>query len=160
MRRSLAALLIAIASGCGPKSSPGPTALFLKTGEVPGWSRKGEPRTFEAAALWQYVDGDAERYVQAGVERTFTADYRHLERADAVVDIYVMRNAEGARRILEAESASGSRPLPLGEEGRLYEASLTFRQGRYFVRLVAYEEASQVSQALVELARAIEGKLR
>jgi len=159
MRRSLAALLIAIASGCGPKSSTGPTALFPKTGEVPGWSQRGAPRIFEAAALWQYIDGDADRYVQAGVEKTFTAEFRHLDKTDAVADIYVMRNPDGARKILEAESAAGSQPLALGEAGRLYGASLTFRQGRYFVRLVAFDNAPQVSQALVELGRAIAGRL-
>lgn len=158
-RNKLAAALIAIcAVSCG--SRPGAGMLFPQTGEVPGWSQKGEPRTFEAAVLWRYIDGDAERYVKAGVVRTFTGEYRHVDQIDAVADIHVMRNASGARKILESESAVGSQPISLGDAGRLYGASLTFRRGRYFVRLVAYQEAPQMPQDLVELARAIDNKLR
>lgn len=157
-RKNLAAALIAIcAVSCGTK--PGPSLLFPKTGEVAGWSQKGAPRTFEAAVLWRYIDGDAERYVQAGVVRTFTADYRHTDQFDAAADIHMMRNTAGARKILESESAEGSQPLALGDAGRNYGASLTFRRGRYFVRLVAYQEAPEMSQDLVELGRAIDARL-
>jgi len=135
-------------------------SFFPETGVVAGWSQKGDPRTFEAGNLWQYIDGDADRYLQAGVERTLTANYRYQDKTDAVADIYVMRNSDGARKILESESAVGSQTLSLGDAGRLYGASLTFRRGRYFVRLVAYEEARQVTEALVNLGRGIDARLR
>jgi len=135
-------------------------SFFPETGEVAGWSPEGDPRTFEAGNLWQYIDGDADRYVHAGVERTLTADYRYQDKTDAVVDIYVMRNPDGARKILESESAVGSQTLSLGDAGRLYGASLTFRRGRYFVRLVAHEEARRVTEALVNLGRGIDARLR
>ena len=158
-RRNLAAALIAIcAAGCG--SRPGPSLLFPKTGEVTGWSQKGMPRTFEAAVLWRYIDGDAERYVRAGVVRTFAADYRHADDFEAAVDIHVMRNMAGARKILESDSVEGSQPLAVGDAGRNYGTSLTFRRGRYFVRLVAYQEAPEMSQDLVELGRAIDARLQ
>lgn len=158
-RNNLAAALIAIcAASCG--SRLGGSLLFPKTGEVAGWSQKGMPRTFEAAVLWRYIDGDAERYVQAGVVRTLTEDYRYADEFDAAADIHVMRNAAGARKILESESAEGSQPVALGDAGRNYGASLTFRRGRYFVRLVAYQEAPEMSQDLVELGRAIDARLR
>ena len=142
------------------KGSPSqPSAFFPETNQVPGWAKTGQTRTFEAANLWQYINGGADRYVRAGVERTLTADYRYQDKIDAVADIYVMRAPEGARKILEGEPATGSRPVGLGEAGRLYGASLTFSKGPYFVRLVAYQDAPQVGQALVELARAIEKNL-
>jgi len=160
-RRNLAAVLIAIlAVSCGLKPGSGSTALFPKTGEVSGWIQNGETRTFEAGNLWQYNDGDADRYIQAGAEKLLTADYRYQGKTDAVADIYVMKNAEGAKTILESESEVGSQAVQVGMAGRLYGTSVTFRQGRYFVRLVAYEEAPQVSQALVDLGRAIEARLR
>ena len=157
-RNPFAALIAVCAVSCGSRLDP--NQLFPKTGDVPGWSQKGAPRTFEAAVLWRYLDGDAERYVQAGVVRTFTADYRHTDQIEAVADIHVMRNAAGARRILESESADGSQPLSLGDAGRHYGSSLIFRRGRYFVRLVAYQEAPQMPQDLVDLGRAIEARLR
>ena len=134
-------------------------SLFPETGVVAGWSKTGETRTFEAQNLWQYIDGDADRYVQAGVEKTQTQDYRYQGKTDAVADIYVMRGPDGARKILESESAVGSQPLQLGDSGRSYGASLTFCRGRYFVRLVAYQETPQVAEALVELGSGIDARL-
>jgi len=134
-------------------------SLFPGTGEVPGWSPSGEMRVFVAGNLWQYVDGDADRYIQAGVRRTLTTDYRFQNKVDAVVDIYVMATAEGARRILETESAEGSRPVRVGDAGRLYSMSLTFRRGVSFVRLIAYQEEPKIADALQELATAVARKL-
>ncbi|MEK7408905.1 MAG: DUF6599 family protein [Acidobacteriota bacterium] len=132
---------------------------FPETGEVPGWSRLREMRTFEAADLWQYIDGDAERYIQAGVVRTLTADYRYQNRIDAVAVIHIMGAPEGARKIMESERAAGSQPVSLGDAGRLHGASLIFRKGTYLVRLVAYEDAPEIAKALLALGQAIEAKL-
>jgi polyferredoxin len=133
-----------------------PPELLPETGAAAGWTKSGATRTFEAADLWRYVDGDAERYLRAGIERTLTAHYRYQDRLDAVADVHVMRTVEGARKIFESESAAGSRPLALGDAARNYGVSLTLRKGRYFVRLVAYEDAPQ---PLETLARAIEARL-
>jgi hypothetical protein len=131
-------------------------ALLPETGEAAGWAKSGATRAFPAANLWQYVDGDAERYIAAGIERTLTARYRYQDKLDAVADVHVMGTPEGARRIFEAEPATGSRAAALGDAGRSYGASVTFRKGRYFVRLTAYEEAPGPLEAL---ARAIEARL-
>lgn len=131
-------------------------ALLPETGEAEGWTKSGATRAFEAANLWQYVDGDAERYLRAGVETTLTARYRYLDKLDAVADVHVMRTPDGARKIFESEPATGSRAIALGDAGRSYGASVTFRKGRYFVRLIAYEEAPD---PLLVLARAIEARL-
>ena len=32
---------------------------------------------FAAKDLWQYIDGDAEQYIQAGVVSTSTSDYNY-----------------------------------------------------------------------------------
>ena len=132
-------------------------ALLPETGDAPGWAKSSATRTFEAANLWQYVDGDAERYLQAGIERTLTARYRYQDKLDAVADVHVMRTPDAARRILESEPSAGSRALQVGDAGRDYGgASITFRQGRYFVRLVAYDPAAA---PLAALARAIAAQL-
>ena len=134
-------------------------SLFPQSGEVPGWTRSGETRTFEADKLYEYVDGDDGRYLRAGVIRTLTTDYKHRNDVDAVVDIHLMKAPSGARKILTAEPAEGSQPLALGDVARHYGQSLTFSKGPYFVRLIAYREAPGIDQALLELARAVEKKL-
>jgi polyferredoxin len=133
--------------------------LLPESGEVAGWTQTRRTRTFDAANLWQYVDGDADRYVHAGVRQTLTSDYRYGGEIDATVDVHVMSGSDGARRVMESESSSGSRGIALGDTGRLYGQTLTFRKGACFVRLVAFEDAPQTERALVELARGVEQKL-
>lgn len=159
IRMGLAVLAISVAQACAPRSAPQPAGFFPDTNEVPGWSKTGETRTFEASRLWEYIDGDAEKYIQAGVQKTLTTDFRYKGQIDAVADIHVMANPEGARKIFESAPSVGSHPVGLGDSARLSKGSLTFRKGPYFVRLVAYQEAPEVENALVELGKAIEKKL-
>ena len=157
-----AALVIALASlalGCKTKSGSAPVSLFPESGEVSGWARSGEVRTFDAKSLWEYIDGDAERYIQAGVSKTLTSDYRYQDKVDAVADIYQMSAPAGAQKIFSSESSTDSQPVQVGDEGRLYKSSLVFRKGSCFVRLTAYEESPEVSKGLVDLARGIESRL-
>jgi hypothetical protein len=130
-----------------------------ESGDAPGWMKVGETRMFEAADLWKYVDGDAERYLRAGVRRTLTANYRYRDTVEAVADIYLMDAPQGAAMVFESEPSAGSRPVALGDAGRSYGQSLTFHRGPFFVRLTAYQDTPQTEAALVNLAQAIERRL-
>ena len=146
-------------SSCKSTSAPKADEIFPRSGEVAGWAKSSATRTFLAENLSQYIDGDAERYLQVGVERTLTTDYQYQNKIDAVADIHIMKTAEGPRKLLEAESSTDAQHAAVGDEARLYPASLVFRKGRYLVRLVAYQEALEVSPALLALGRAIEKNL-
>ena len=156
-------MLILLWSGallaCSPKGQRSSEAFFPDTNEAPGWVKTSETRTFVADQLWKYIDGDAEKYVRAGVQRTLTSDYRYKAKIEATADIHVMQTSEGARRVFESESSLGSQPLAIGDAGRISKGTLTFRKGPYFVRLVAYQDAPEVSEALTALARAMEKRL-
>jgi hypothetical protein len=145
---------------CSSKTTPKAAEPFPQSGEAADWAKAGATRTFTAENLWEYVDGDAERYVQAGVVKTLTSDYRFSGRVDAIADIHLMSSAEGPGKLLAAESSEGSKPARIGDEARLFPASLVFRQGRYLVRVVAYEETPGIGNALMELGQAIEKKLQ
>jgi hypothetical protein len=137
----------------------GAAGFFPESNSVQGWVKTGETRTFEASHLWEYIDGDADKYIQAGVVNTLTSDYRFNDKVDATADVYVMGKPEGAKKIYDSESAAESQPVGIGEAGRLSKGSLTFHQGPYFVRVVAYEDSAEVAKALTELARAVSSRL-
>lgn len=139
-----------------PSQEAGP---FPETGEVSGWTKSGAVRTFPAENLWEYIDGDAERYIQAGVVTTLTSDYRYQDKADAVADVYIMESPEGPKRLLEAEWSEQGQRVPVGDDARLFATSLVFRKGRHLVRLTAYEQSPEIGNALVALGQAIEKKL-
>jgi hypothetical protein len=132
---------------------------FPAAGEIAGWQKIGDTRAFAAKDLWQYIDGDAEHYVKAGVISTSTADYNYQSRLEAVVDVHTMGNAEGARNILENAKAGDARTVQLGEGGVAYAQSITFRKGVYLVRIVAYQSYADGPQALMALAHGVEAKL-
>jgi hypothetical protein len=144
--------------GCNRKPVASGTP-FPASNEVAGWARTAEIRAFEAADLWKYIDGEAERYLKAGVQRVATADYKFQNKVDAVVDIYTMENPAGAAKILESEPAGDAKPIPLGDSARLYGQSLVFRKGPALVRIVAYEESAETPQAILDLGRSIASRL-
>lgn len=153
----IAIVLAGLLAGCGFRPPADP---FPSSNSVPEWVKSSSTRTFEASHLYEYIDGDADKYVQAGVVKTLTSDYRWKNQVDATVDVYIMGNAAGAQNIYDSESAVGSQPIAVGDAGRYAAGNLTFRQGPCFVRIVVFDKSPGVDQALAGLARALSGKLR
>jgi hypothetical protein len=154
---SLVVLLLAVAgvSGCKKKN---PNS-FPASGAVAGWEKSSETRAFEPKDLWQYIDGDSEQYIQAGVISTATSDYKYQGQLEAVVDVYTMGGPDGAQTILERGQTKDAQTVPLGDEGLQYAQSVSFRKGRYLVRIVAYQSSASTPQALMALAHGVEANL-
>src|ERR1039458_8503116 len=95
-----AAIAIAIA-GAGTGCKKTKVDPFPASGAVAGWDKTSDTRDFAAKDLWQYIDGDAEQYISAGVVLTSTSDYKYKGQLEAVVDVYTMGDSAGARKILE-----------------------------------------------------------
>jgi uncharacterized protein DUF6599 len=160
--RGVLLVILGVTVFLGASCKPQPAAersFFPASNQVAGWARAGEIRSFEAADLWKYIDGDAERYLKAGVQRVSTADYKSQNKVDAVVDIYIMGNADGAEKIFNSEPAVDGKPIQLGDGARLSSQSLVFRKGAFLVRIVAYEESAETRQALLQLGQGIELRL-
>jgi hypothetical protein len=132
---------------------------FPASGAVAGWEKSGETRTFEPRNLWQYIDGDSEQYIQAGVVSTSTTDYKYKGQLEASVDVYTMGGPDGAQTILERGQTKDAQPVHIGDEGLQYAQSVTFRKGLYLVRIVAYQSTAETPEALLGLAHGVEAKL-
>ena len=148
----LAAAAAVLAPGCGGKSQANLNPVFPPDGEAPGWIMERQPRVFQAENLWEYIDGDAEKYVQAGFDSVRNAAYRHQGKVEASVDVYAMKTPAAATAIFDAESSQGSQPVSVGDGGKLYGASIVFRKGPYLVRIIAYQDGPEVQKALTDLA--------
>jgi len=150
--RSIATL----SSGMDAHSNADP---FPASGVIDGWVKTDETRTYKADDLWQYIDGDAEQYLRAGVVSAATSGYKFHGQLEAVVDVYTMKDAAGAQKILETGLTKEAKTVALGDEGTQYAQSVIFRKGPALVRIVAYENTPETSQALLNLAHAVEAKL-
>jgi hypothetical protein len=151
----LGAFAVIVPTGC----KKAPVDAFPASNVVAGWQKTSDTRTFEAKNLWQYIDGDAEQYISAGVVTTSTSDYKYQGQLEAVVDVHTMGNAAGARKILETGQTKDAKIVQLGDAGIAYEQSVIFRKGPYLVRIVAYETTPGAAQALLALAHGVEAKL-
>lgn len=132
---------------------------FPASGEISGWQKTDDTRVFAAKDLWQYIDGDSEQYVQAGVVSTSTSDYKYEDQMEAVVDVYTMRDTAGAQTIMEAGHGADAHSIALGDSGFAYTQSVVFRKGPILVRIVAFQAAPNAPQALLALAHGVEAKL-
>jgi hypothetical protein len=151
----LAIAALSASAGCKKKAvDPMPPS-----GAVAGWEKSSDTRVYAAKDLWQYIDGDAEQYLAAGVVSTSTSDYKYQNQLDAVVDVYTMGDSAGARKILESGGSSGAKNVQVGDAGFAYEQSVIFRKGPYLVRIVAYEATPGTEQALLALAHGVEARL-
>jgi hypothetical protein len=154
----VAIALLLLASGCQHKPAT-PANLFVDSVAVSGWTRSPEIRTFSPEQLSEYIDGDAEKYLKAGVKSTSTADYKYKEQIQVVVDVYTMASPAAAKSIFDAEPAMDAQTPALGDAARLFSQSLIFRKGPYLVRMVAYQESPQLPPALLDLGHAFESRL-
>ena len=155
---AVAAMVIVVAVGCTgcKKKASDP---FPASDAVAGWQKTSETRSFAANDLWQYIDGDAEQYISAGVVTTSTSDYKYQGQLEATVDVHTMKDAAGAKKILETGVTNDAKKIALGDECIQYAQSVIFRKGNSLVRIVAYESTPETPQALLALARGMEAKL-
>jgi hypothetical protein len=148
-------LAASVTAGCKKHQSD----AFPASGAVAGWEKTSDTRTYDAKNLWQYIDGDAEQYISAGVVTTSTSDYKYQGQLEATVDVHTMGDAAGAGKILEAGRSKDAKTAQLGDAGIAFAQSVIFRKGPYLVRIVAYESTPDTPQALTALAHGVEGKL-
>ena len=92
--------IAAVAAGVGCKKKAADP--FPATGAVAGWEKTGDTRVYAAKDLWQYIDGDAEQYLKAGVVSTSTSDYKYQGQLEAVIDVFTMGDPAGGRKVLES----------------------------------------------------------
>ena len=152
---ALVIAILAASPGCKRKV----VDPFPAPGAVAGWQKSSETRILAPKDLWQYIDGDAEQYIQAGVISASTSGYKYQDQLRAVIDVYTMEDSAGARKLLEASQTSPTESVQLGDAGIAYGQSVIFRRGPYLVRIVAYEDMPGAQQALIALARGVDSRL-
>ena len=150
-------MIVATVAGTGCKKKP--SNPFPATNAIAGWEKTSETRVFAAKDLWQYIDGDAEHYISAGVVTTSTSDYKYQGQLEATVDVYTMGDAAGASKILQTGQTNEAKTVQLGDAGIAYAQSIVFRKGTALVRIVAYEATPDAPQVLLALAHGVEAKL-
>lgn len=157
--KTVCAMLVLAALFAGAGCRKAKKDPFPASGTVAGWQKTSDTRIFAAKDLWQYIDGEAEQYINAGVVSASTSDYKYQDSLEAVVDIYTMRDSGGAAKMFGSSPDKGGKSVQLGDQGVAYEQSVTFRKGPHLIRIVGYEASPDAPEALMALARGLEANL-
>ena len=156
--------VFAACSGGDPSpSDPGKTASDFALpgdGEIPGWSLAADPEHYEADNLWEYINGQADFFIDYGFVRVDTAEYRNEQDSSSVVlEVYRMGRPQEAFGIFAAERTRDDRPLELGSGAYLGANVLGFWQGELYVKLVSFDHGPSIDQQLISLAEKVSSRI-
>ena len=165
---ALTVMIIALAACGGGEptqhdSSPAEVSGFQlpADGELTGWSRVAEPEYYVADNLWNYINGQADFFIDYGFLRVDAAEYRKDQESSSVVlEVYRMGGPREAFGIFAAERTTEDRPLEIGGGAYLGANLLGFWQGEHYVKLTTFDESPEMETMLTGLAEEISSRLQ
>ncbi len=121
---------------------------------------KAEPVVFyDAANLYEYIDGQAEGYIGYEFKALAAATYTHGDDM-LVVDIYDMGKPLNAFGVYSTFRAPENDFLEIGEQGFRMSDGVMFWKGRYAVKVAAdFLEEADMTKAAEAAARAVAAKI-
>jgi hypothetical protein len=134
--------------------------LLPKETESAGWKGASSPEFFEPENLWEYINGQAEVYLDYGLKLVLTTDYTSLDSSSSMaVEIYQMQSPDHAFGIYAAERSPDDNFINMGVQGYLAEDVLNFWKGHYYVKLTSFQRSSDTKEILMRLAAVIANKI-
>jgi hypothetical protein len=131
------------------------------SGFAPGWVLKGPIKTYAAEDLFEYINGEAELYLQYGFKDLTSGFYRKEkdEEQGISADVYRMASPLEAFGMYANFRRPEAEKVEVGAEGFISPSQLMFYQGIFFVQLNASGTPSQDRKTFLGLAEKISGNL-
>jgi len=132
--------------------------LVLPADFAPGWQWDFEPEVYGPDNLYQYIDGEAELYIDYDFFEMVTASYA-LECDESVtftLDIYDMGTALNAFGIYSSYRRPDHDFAQIGCEATVSALNIRFYKGKFFIQINAGSTDPRVSPALLAAARRLE----
>ena len=123
-----------------------------------GWQKDGEAETYNAANLYDFIDGGADIYLEYGFVQAITQEYQK-DNFVVTIDIFQMKSAEAAYGIYSSIRNKDDQQLAIGAEGILTDYQVTFRQDCYFVVVTGYDKEEKTQNALKLLGESVSNKI-
>jgi hypothetical protein len=165
-RAALIVIMVACAACGGGEPSPGEPVATVSgfalpaEGEMPGWSLATEAEHYVADNLWDYINGQADFFIDYGFVRVDAAEYRNDQESTSVVlEVWQMGRPQEAFGIFAAERTRDDRPLDIGSGAYLGANVLGFWQGELYVKLTSFEEGPAIEQLLIGLAEEVSSRI-
>jgi hypothetical protein len=145
------------------QSSPGVSGLrsYLLSGQEAGeWKTDGPPQEFKGEDLYLYIDGGAEIYREYGFAEVLVQEYKDREGKRLSLEIFRMTSPESAYGMYTFKRSPRGMPVSIGAEGQLDGYYLNYWRGDFLVTITGQDESPATRRGLLELARAVAGKIR
>jgi len=166
--RNLIGLTLAaavVAAGCGPSDSSGGDAQRVQVAKmidaVPSATsaqRMGDVVWYVPDSLYEYIDGDAVRFTDAGFARLAHSEWRSASaQGDAYVelDIYDQGSPQGALDIMADGRTPDTAYLDIGSEAHQIDDGMELRVGQYYVKLIARRDIGGQRDLVKAIAGAV-----
>jgi hypothetical protein len=123
--------------------------------DIVGYAKE-EPESFYLGdeGLWDYLDGGADKFIDAGATACAVAYY---QKGDDEFCLVVLSCKEGGKKVL-ANTYEDYETGTVGEAGSIGEGSIVFSRGNYLVMLTAYTENSR--KELLAIAKAVDKEIQ
>lgn len=129
--------------------------------ESVGWKSVTDPEFFGQDNLWEYINGQAEMYLDYGFRLVVTTEYRSMDGSGSmIIEIYQMESPKHAFGIYAAERSPSDNFIKIGVQGYLEENVLNFWKGHYYVKLTSFQVSSETKEIIVKLAGVIAKKIK
>jgi len=106
--------------------------------ELAGWTREGEPETYTAETLFEYIDGAADLYLSYAFDELATASYSGGGKRSMTVEVYRHGGLRDAFGIYSQERPKNGRFVAIGTEGYYDTGVLNFFHGPYYVKITGF----------------------
>ena len=106
---------------------------------VAGWTQAGQPRTYTADNLFEYMDGNAEGYIQYNFQEMRGVTCKKGE-TTFVVDISDMSDPDFAYGLFTSNRDLRQPAYKVGAGGQIVPRRLIFAKGQYYVEIAANPE--------------------
>lgn len=123
---------------------------------APEFEKKGSARIFNGRDLYDYINGGADEYLDAGFRSLWVKEFQASGSGPVVVELYCFSKAEGAKQVYADNR--GEQVLALGQEGSLSEHGyLIFYRDEFLCRILSFD--SQDTGQLSEMGHFVERAL-
>jgi hypothetical protein len=142
----------------------GPRAEMMKILEAvnaTGAARQGDVLWYTPEDLYDYINGMAEEYLDAGFVRLSHSEWKAAGAAGNAyveIDLYDMASPKGVAAVMTAPPQDKTAEVAPGVKAYRDEGVCEFGAGRYYVRLTARPDAEGQKALLDALARAVAEK--
>jgi hypothetical protein len=144
---TLLALLVA-AQAAAPLPAPDCSA-------VPGWTQKGETRTYDTETLFDYMDGNSEGYFAYGFTTMKGVTCVNAAGDQLVIDVSEMGDPDRAWGFFVTNRDQRSPVERIGSAGQVLPRRATFAKGRTYLEIAASPDKDH-RQALRAFVTALE----